>query len=314
MNKAICITFNTAIDLVVEVDDFEKGTTFRSTSCVFVPAGKGVDVAIGVAALGRQAIAAGFVGIENRQVFDGLAHEGVDPMFVEVPGATRTNITIAEPKGRETHIQTTGFKITTKHVEQLVSRLEGCLLAGDVVVLAGSLPPGVPSEIYRDLVALFRSKGAFVALDSSGEALAQGVLGRPHLIKPNMQELSGLLNAHVENDDLAVLQAAEECLAQGADSAVVTRGRLGALSVEPQRSYKVWVDVGRSAISAGVGSGDATVAGIVYGILEGWTRLESVRIGVAAAAASLFTRFPGRFTRAEAEDVASRVQVQELVR
>jgi 1-phosphofructokinase len=310
--KAVCITPNTAIDYIVELGSIVLGTTTRSRAAVLVPAGKGVDVAVGVATLGGSGLATGFIGEGSRSTFASLHSEGVESDFVEVPGHTRINVTLAEDNGRETHLQTTGYSVGEKDLAALIALIDRRLTSMDVAVLAGSLPPHAPEATMERLVRRCLEVGAYVVLDSSGAALRSGLTARPHMIKPNLAELAELTRTDVEDTDEGTLSAARGCLDAVRDAVVVSRGPKGILFVGRGEGWSAHVDAGRDTTTAGVGSGDAVVAALVAGRLHGQTVEETVRLASACGTANLFTAWPGRFNQVDVARLLPKVVLRRL--
>lgn len=299
--KVFCVTLNTAIDYIIEVGALDVGATIRATAAELVPAGKGVDVAVGVAILGGCAVATGFIGDKSREIFASLETEHVELMFIEVPGHTRINVTIMEQgQPRETHLQTVGFSISPADVERLTVVLKRNVTSRDVVVIGGSLPPGAPEGLAARLVTLCKSMGAYVILDSSGAALLDGLRAGPQMVKPNLLELAQIVGRHVDDSDAAVLRAARECLTLGVDRVVASRGYHGIVVIEREQAWKAWLDNGRSYPTASVGSGDAVVAAFALSTLQGHPIQDAIRLGVACGTGNLLTQLPGRFRK---EDV-----------
>jgi 1-phosphofructokinase family hexose kinase len=312
--KVFCVTLNTAIDHIIEVDELDVGATIRSTVAELVPAGKGVDVAVGVAILGGYAVATGFIGEKSREVFAGLQSEQVELLFIEVPGSTRINVTILERKlSRETHLQTVGYSISQADVEQLNVVFDRSVTPGDVVVIGGSLPPGSPDGLAAALIALCKVRGAYVILDSSGAALLDGLRAGPQMVKPNLLELAQIVGRPVDDSDTDILEAAQECLSLGVTRVVVSRGYRGILVIEREHAWKAWLDSGRSYATASVGSGDAVVAAFALSTLQDRSIEESMRLGVACGAGNLLTKLPGRFRAEDVTELLPSAQVQRIL-
>ncbi len=311
--KVFCITLNTAIDHIVQINALNVGTTIRAENAELVAAGKGVDVAVGVAELGGQAIATGFIGASSRETFAKLKDENVELMFIEVPGATRINVTILEREAsRETHLQTVGYTISREDLNRLTGLLEGAIKPEDVVVFGGSLPPGNSDGAAEQLVMLCKRLGAYVILDASGPALRDGLRAQPHMVKPNLLELSQILGRPVQNNDNDVAQAAKECLTNGTERVVVSRGYLGIILAEKDQVWKAWTTSNQNHSTAGVGSGDALVAAFAFSKLLGRPAESAMRLGVACGAANLCTKLPGRFSVAEATKLALKAEVRRI--
>ena len=255
--------------MIVNVGALIPGTTVRASTTARVAAGKGVNAAVGVAALGGHSIATGFIGVQSRDVFRSLTAEGVEPRFVEVEGETRANFTVLEANGRETHIQTTGYSVSPADTCKLVALIEETVAEGDVVVIGGSYPPGTPLGLARDLVRDRVSRRAYVILDASGPALIDGLSGGPSMVKPNMKELAEIVGRTVPNSDYGAAAAATECLSFGVERVVVSRGHLGLLVVERGEALKASVDMTRLSATASVGSG-RLCRGCVCGLCGRW--------------------------------------------
>ena len=144
-------------------------------------------------------------------------------------GETRTNLKVVDPQGRtHTDINEPGPAVGPRVLEELLGRLTRRLAAGDIVVLAGSLPAGAPSGTYRDWTAACRQAGAKVFLDADGSLLAEGIQAAPYLVKPNRDELSRLAGRPLETVD-QLRQAGAALLDAGIRKVVVSLGSRGGL-------------------------------------------------------------------------------------
>jgi 1-phosphofructokinase len=313
INKVVCVTLNTAIDHIIDVDTLDAGSTIRASHSQLVPAGKGVDVAVGVATFGGHAVATGFIGENSREVFASLRAERVELMFIEVPGSTRINVTVFERKVlRETHLQTVGYEISGADVEQFYIALERNVASGDVVVIGGSLPPGSPNGLMAELVTLCRTLGAYVILDSSGTALLDGLRAGPHMVKPNLLELAQIVGHAVDDSDSGIPRAVQECRFFGSARVVVSRGYRGIVVIEDGQAWKAWLNNNNNGKTAGVGSGDALVAAFAFSILKNHTLDHAMRLGVACGAANLLTKLPGRFRSTDVEELLPLANVHRI--
>jgi len=313
--EVLCVTPHTAVDHVIEIDAFTAGTTFRAMSSNFFPAGKGINAAVGVATLGHQSKATGFVGELNKDLFKMLNDDRVQTSFIVVPGRTRTNVTISEHNpSRETHIQTAGFSVDDEAVLQLQQLIAATVSKDHVVVLGGSVPPGTAPQFMSQLVSLCVKSGAYVILDSSGEALLEGLKGRPHMIKPNISELQDIAPGADLSNETAIIASAKRALVDGPGRIVVSRGSLGLLMIDNPRG-EIWsarVDIGKQNVTTSVGSGDAVVAAFAVKRLENDSPQETIRLAAACGAANLLNRPPGRFRTEDVEALLPQVIVTRL--
>jgi len=193
----ITVTCNPSYDRTLEAANFTPGRTVSARVVRRQPAGKGVNVSGCIAGLGRTSIAAGFIGRPESRLFSQhLAATGTTAEFVEVAGNTRQNTTILDPQlGTVTHIREEGFTVGGEDVRLLSAKLAELTREGDFIIFAGSLPPGITPDALAHLVQQCKALDCYVAVDSSGDALASAIEAQCTIIKPNLEELQELTGA-----------------------------------------------------------------------------------------------------------------------
>lgn len=282
------VTLNAAVDHYVEVDRLALGETNRVRHSEFDIGGKGINVSRVLHRLGHPTVAVAFVaGRAGDMVERGLAREGVPARLMEGPGETRTNVSFRErDTGRQTSLNERGAEVPPELLEDLRAVLRE-VPAGHVVVLAGSVPPGLPPSVYADLVQELRDRGVRTVLDTSGRPLALALAARPSLIKPNHEEAGELLGRRLESDG-EVLAAGRALLARGPETVVISLGARGALAFTDGAVYRaVPPAVERRST---IGSGDSMVAGLALALQpEGLSLPDALRWGTAAGAATAMT-------------------------
>ncbi|MBI4497224.1 MAG: 1-phosphofructokinase [Chloroflexi bacterium] len=307
----ITLTPNPAVDHTSIVDCLKVGTVNRFQYSYLDPAGKGINVSRMVHRLGWPTIAFGFLAGELGVIVEkALTDEGVDYHFVRIPGQTRLNTTIVErTSGTATSLHGPGPAVDGEHIARLENLLRFWLQAGRVLVLAGSLPPGVPTDIYATYLHLAHAKGVKTILDADGEPLRRGVAARPYLIKPNVAEAERLLGRALP-DLPAVVDGARELARCFGAIVVISMGAQGAVCIQGEKGWHaVPPAVERHST---VGSGDAMVAGLAVALARGDNIVEGLQMGTAAGAATAMT--PGT-ALGTVEDVAAllpRVEIAEL--
>ena len=282
MARILTLTLNPALDLTVQLPRLEPGQVNRSEDMHTHAAGKGVNVAQVLADLGHQLTVGGFLGEDNLQAFETLfAKRSFVDAFIRVPGATRSNIKVAECDGRITDINGPGPEVSAAAQQALLDRLEQIAPGHDAVVVAGSLPKGVSPEWLRGLVQRLKTLGLKVALDTSGEALRAALKAGPWLIKPNTEELAEVLGCEVTSL-AAQADAASRLQAQGIEHVVISHGADGVN----------WFGVGAAmhatppkvSVASTVGAGDSLLAGMLHGLLSADTPEQTLRTATAIAA------------------------------
>ena len=187
------VTLNPALDKEYHVAELLPNAVLRAASVKVDYGGKGFNIARMVSALGSECAALGFVGGHTGQVAArraGRASASL-PILCRWGEETRTNISIVNDKDSTYYkVNEAGPQVSEREVEELLRKVEGLVEPDDWWVLAGSLPRGVPADIYAGLITLIRQGGAWAVLDSSGEAFRLGCAAGPFLVKPNLEEIA----------------------------------------------------------------------------------------------------------------------------
>ncbi|MHB1415301.1 MAG: 1-phosphofructokinase [Chloroflexota bacterium] len=307
----ITFTPNPSVDQTLFVNSLAVGDVNRFHSPQLDPAGKGINASRVIHRLGWPTIAfsflAGEIGLIAERTLD---EEGVQRHFVRVPGQTRMNVTVVdEAAGTSTSFYGPGPNVGPEHLAAVEGLLDFWLQAGKVLVLAGSLPPGVPIDIYASYIRKARDNGVKTILDADGEPFHLGVEALPSLIKPNLPEAERLLGRSLPSLSAAVA-GARELNGRGIETVVISMGAEGAICVQGDRAWRaVPPQVERRST---VGSGDSLVAGLAVALARGQDVAEGLRIGTAAGAATAMTNGTALGTAAEVETLLPQVQIEPL--
>ncbi|WP_435948005.1 6-phosphofructokinase II [Dryocola sp. BD586] len=258
----------------------------RCTAPVFEPGGGGINVARAISHLGGKAIAifpAG--GATGEHLCALLLDEKVAIDTVETHDWTRQNLHVhTESTGEQYRFVMPGATLSDDEFR----RLEEKVLAiepGSILVISGSLPPGIDVSKLCSLVKAAQKAGIRCIIDTSGEALKATLnIGNIELIKPNQKELSALVNRDLTQPD-DVRQAAQEIVESGkARRVVVSLGPQGALGVDASGCVQVVPPPVKSQST--VGAGDSMVGAMTLKLAEDAPLLDMVRFGVAAGSAA----------------------------
>ncbi|MBN2499848.1 MAG: 1-phosphofructokinase [Anaerolineales bacterium] len=276
------VTLNPAIDRELLVPEIEFDTVLRASKWQVDFGGKGFNVSRLLLGFDTPSVTLGFVGGESGKFLEnGLHSLGIQTDFVRVEGETRTNVSIrSQAKSHYIKANEPGPTISAAGVQQLLAKITQLAAPDDWWVLAGSLPPGCPVNIYSQIITLIQSKGSHAILDTSGEALKLGCQAAPFLCKPNLHEaqtLTGLTNVDPREVAAAVLETgpANVVISLGEDGAVYS-GAQGAFAIaSPQIAEK-----------NPIGAGDSMVGAMVWALAQGMDFEGVVRWGVACGAAT----------------------------
>ena len=309
----VCISANPALDRRVRLGELRVGEVNRATSAVMMPGGKSAHVAMTAVALGARAVWVGFsggsTGDENEA---GLARMGIEVRPVRVSGATRVNIEAIEESGRITEILEPGPTISAAEREAMLLECEQGFRGGwksAVVVISGSLPQGIETGFYVEIIRMARAAGVRVFLDASGAALRDAIGAGPDFVKPNRSEAEALLGEDFAGEAGAV-RATTALIHRGARAAAVTMGA-GGLAWKEAKDSDVWVATPpKLKVISTVGSGDATMGGFAFAAATGLSGEEAVRLATACGAANTQAKLSGQVSPADVEKLSQQIEVR----
>lgn len=309
MNHILTVTLNAAIDVAYTVPGFGVDQINTALETRKVAGGKGNNVARVLARLGRRVTATGFAGGNpGRFLEEDLERNGVLPAYEPINGETRTCMAILDPSGKSlTELREKGPTITAAEAERFLARFERLLAQAQIVTMSGSLPPGLPTGFYAELIRRAKARGIATILDASGKALREGIAAGPTLVKPNQDELAEWMGTPVNTRE-EVLAAARGLLAAGPALVAVSLGAEGLLLVTPDQVLQA-VPPRIEALNT-VGSGDSAVAGLAAGLAQELPLPEVVRLAVAAGTANALTPGVGEVWPEDVERLLPLIEVR----
>jgi 1-phosphofructokinase family hexose kinase len=312
-NAAVIVTLtpNPVLDRTLTVPHIAFDDVLRATSVRLDWGGKGFNVARALQALGAESIAMALAGGGTGQMLEqGLLALSIATDFVAIAGETRTNVVVVdEATGRHIKVNEAGPSISPDERDELMRRIRHRAQPGDLWVLAGSLPPGLPTGFYAEVIDLLHARGARAFLDASGEPLRQGCAAQPALVKPNVAEAQEITTLSIDSPDDA-LTAVSFFLSQGIETVALSMGANGLVLGTAGRA--VWAKPPAVRVSNPTGAGDSLLAGLVWALQQGLPLAEVAAWGAATGTASAMRDGVSVGSRAEVEAVRSRTKVVDL--
>jgi 1-phosphofructokinase family hexose kinase len=310
----ITVTLNAAMDRTLVVPNVRLGRRHRSIDQQTFAGGKGVNVARAIKRLGRPVIATGFAGgATGTRIVEALTEESILNDFVRIRDESRTNTAVLDPTtGVQTEINEKGPSVTEAELQLFTDKLLYLAQGANICVFAGSLPRGVPAEVYANLVRELRRIGVTTVVDTDGEAMHLAVRAEPDVVTPNAGESEELAGHEFTSDEDRAL-ALGEIAELGAREAIMTVGDgcFARLEVDgAPRIYRVRVE--EQEARAAIGSGDAFVAGYVAARYSGSSPEECLTLAVACGADSVNHLGAGRIEPSGVDRMRSEVQLERL--
>jgi tagatose 6-phosphate kinase len=282
----LTVTLNFAVDVTYRVATVRWESTNEVQTVHRQAGGKGVNVARVLHALGHDVLVTGLAGGGTGEQARGeLATAGIPEATMSIARPSRCTLVIVDEAGGATSLSEPGAQVSEQEWRRWLAHYDGLIAGADAVVMSGSLPRGLPVDVYAQLIE--RTQGIPVLLDASGDALARGIEARPAIVKVNAEELAGIA------PDERVEEAARRIQAGGVPVLVVSQGPAGMLAVTSQGR---WHSAPPQELRGNpIGAGDAASAALIAGELGGLAWPARLADAVALSAAAVCAPRAGLF-------------------
>ena len=284
--QVITLTLNPCQDRTIDISSMQYGGTNKVLEVRTDVSGKGINVSCVLKRLGIRTRCLGFnysMGYEIIGKF--LNDQGIPYDFVKVPGLLRTNVKVFEKEtGIMTEFNEAGLSVPKEALGQLMERIRVNAEHTRILTLSGSLPAGVPENTYRRIIEETNLMGCRTILDTSGQALREGIKAVPFMIKPNIEELRNAFRPELEGGkDIGGL--VKELLDTGIRYICLSFGKSGAYLIS--RDNILFAEPLKVTVRGVQGAGDSMAAAMCAAILEDLPDEKILAYGMAAAGASL---------------------------
>jgi 6-phosphofructokinase 2 len=285
----VTLTINPAVDIFVNVARVEPTVKMRCSAPKRDPGGGGINVARVVHRLDGSVAAiyptGGAIGKLLHRLLD---REGIDSIVTPSHVETRENFTAFEQEtGLQYRFVLPGSPLHPPEWEAVLDKLANLTDKPRIVVASGSVPPGVPDDIYADVARRVRKLGAKMVIDTSGPALAAALAEGVTLIKPNQNELSDFVGKGLDNDADRIAACRKLIDAGRTQMVALTLGEEGAMLVTRERALRA--EPMRIEVASAVGAGDSFLGGLVTALAKDAPLEEAFRLAVAAGSAAVMS-------------------------
>lgn len=305
------ITLNPTIDRTITVYGLVLDDANRWTSLRRYAGGKGIDVSRAIHEMDGRTTAYGFIGGDTgRAVEILLDEEGVPYSFTPIARETRTNFIISDTKtAKQTRIDAPGPRISKKELQRFEDRLRRIDPKPELMVIGGSVPPGIPDNIYYDIVQECKEFNVSCILDSAGEWLKEGIKAKPCLIKPNVREAEELLDTELPTEE-DIIKAALKLVDMGIQIATISLGKEGIIAATKESMVKATPPPVK--VRSAVGAGDCTIAGLAIKLAQREPLIEACRLAVAMGTAAVLTPGTELCHKEDVEELLPQVKASEI--
>ena len=304
------ITFNPSIDKHYILDDLVKGEVTRAKEVENTAGGKGINVSRVIKLLGENVTATGFLGGNSGDfISEKLRKLEINNRFIKIKGETRSCLAIITKDLSQTEILEPGPTIEKNEMEKWVKYYEELLNHTKLVCASGSIPKGIPSSIYKEVIQKANKKGVKFLLDTSGEPLIKGIEGKPYFIKPNIDELKMITGESIENDK-DLIKIVDKLHNKGIKFVVISLGGDGAIAGFNGKKYRV--NIPKVKVINPVGSGDSMVAGIAVALNREYSIEETLALAGACGTANVMEEQTGYINFKNVNRLKEKIKIEIL--
>lgn len=294
------VTFNPALDYIVKMDQLQLGSVNRSSKEAVFFGGKGINVSTVLNNLGVESVALGFVaGFTGKAIENGVSELGVKTDFITLrEGMSRINVKLKAAE--ETEINGRGPDISEEELEDLFEKLDR-LKDGDCLVLAGTIPPSLPADVYETIMERMSEKKVDIVVDATKDLLLNVLKYHPFLVKPNNHELGEMFGVTLKTEE-EIETHARKLQELGARNVLVSMAGDGSMLVA-ETGEVIRMGVPKGKVVNSVGAGDSMVAGFIASYFKHHDYLMAIQYGTATGSATAFS-----------EGLATKEKVEKLLK
>ena len=307
----LTVTLNPAVDEEYFVPEFRPGGWFRTTKSSRSPGGKGINISMLLSQYGYTSTATGFLaGFNGEYIREVMRKNRIPTNFVHVQGETRTNMYVIDETGNvETGISEKGPHIPPEAVDRLRKVYARILPRTRMVVMGGSIPPGVPEEIFGEFIALAKEHSIPTVVDAAGPPLLSALDAGPTILKLDHRFMSKILGTSLSSLDF-LIDEVSKFHARGVEWAVASYRTYGDVFFSPEGIYLALAD--RKSVRSIFTASDALLAGFIVAHEEKMSVEDAIRFSMASAWESAAHTGKGIRDRAAVEEYIPKVELEKL--
>lgn len=305
------ITLNPTIDKTIYVSKLNCNDTNRVLKIETDAGGKGINCSRMLKRLGADTRALTMLGGKaGNFILSVLEKEGIPVDYVATEKETRTTIAVEESKDvPPTTLNERGGPIEHDELVELFQKAKDAAKLSSYMLLGGSVPLGINTDVYNVLSQIATGGGAKVILDADGDAFAEGIKSKPFMIKPNRGEAERYLNQEFASKT-DVARAALKFAEMGIELVLISLGKQGVIACYQDSIYDALAPE-VEAVST-IGSGDSMIAGVIHSIRQGLGIEEALCMGCAAGAATAMSNGADIGEKADVDKLVSQVKISRL--
>lgn len=305
------VTLNVSVDKAYKIKGcVESGKVIRVLECNNTAGGKGLNVSRVISLCKEEVLATGFVGGHCGALAEELLKkDNIKNQFTHVKSETRNCINILDDNNISTEFLEKGSFISEDEINKFICDFDKIIDSSNIITISGSVPQGVPADIYATLIKMIKDKNKKVILDASGDLLKEGIKALPTMIKPNSEEMENLLGVSINNRE-EVINSAIKLHESGIEIVVVSLGKDGALLVCKEGVYHGKPP--KINVVNTVGCGDSMVAAFAVAMEREYSNIDSLKYAISISAANAMTFSTGNFNSGDADNILKNIIIDKI--
>lgn len=277
------LTTNPAIDYNISTNGIHPKVVNRTFDAVYTPNGKGLNVSFVLKHFGMTSRILGFFGgFSGEYVVKEAEKKGVEVLPVWVDDITRINIFLNDGT-QEFKFVNAGSNVERFQMNEMIDKIAEAQDM-DVLIISGSLPKGITSAYYDEILRVCQKTHVRVILDISSLKLKELLDYRPYLIKPNDEEIEAIFGWKINSSE-DVCKVMQQLHEMGAQNVLLTMGEHGAYFSNGKSIY--YANAQKIELLSSACAGDAALAAFLSIWLQDETAIELALKRSAATGANV---------------------------
>jgi len=284
----LSVTIHPLLERRLLYNKISLGAHHRNPIEELKPGGKGINVCRQINKFGIRSLAYTFLGGNNGKVIKHiLSEEKIDFTFIQTKNETRYSvITIDETNRSATTFFGPDYIILPGEADEFKIKLEKMIRNCEIAVFSGSSPCKETNSIFPFGIEIANKYDKISVCDTYGIHLKDCIDQSPTILHNNISEIKNSLNISL-NDEKEKLSFLDFLYSKGVKQSFITNGKEDIYASNFDYHYRI--ENTKIEEVDPTGSGDAFVAGLVYGLNKDKTFDEYVKLASALGALNAST-------------------------
>lgn len=279
----LTISTNPSVDIVYNLSKLSLNAINRTNYVEKVSGGKAIHVSNILRLLGEKVAISGFLGgINGEFIYNDLKKiNNMDKFFIKISDNTRNCITILHDNNDATEIREEGPFIEKIEQDKFIEGYKNYIHNYDTVVISGSSSRNIDEYFYKKIIEITKKHQKFIAMDIDPKSLSaiKSHLSNIDLLKMNIGYFEKFTKKKYLFDKKEILDELKSDLYKDIKFVVITMRENGAVFKIYDNYYIV--NIGSFNKVSSVGSGEATMAGLIYSIKKNLDHYNIIKTAIS---------------------------------